>query len=781
MQTKNILGIIFSILFIGAFAFAITWAIINQEKVKELMSGTGIYTEEDLDAAYEDGYNTALENKDEYDTLINSYRDTITTQTDEISKLNSQITLLINNNKDYETQIASLESQKTELETNISNLQTINSQNETTITGLNETISELQSQVKILEASENDKTSQISALNTQISNLQTLVSQLQNTNEINSNTITSLNSQIISLNSQISELTYQLQNNGSIVTSLNNKIAQLEESIAYYENYIASLESGEQVVATFEFDGSVYNVQVLNKNATASVITPTSTDYVIFNYWTVNGEQIDLSTYQFTTNTKVVANVTYKYDVKFMVDNAEHNAQIVTSGTTATVPTEPTKSGYEFDGWSLNGVDIVDVTQQTVTANVTYYAVFTQLHTVTFLYEDDTINTQTIRNGEYATDVDVENTTNKIFNGWLLNGAIVDVSTYKILGTTVFTADITYKYNVVFKVDNADYDTQLIVKNGYATTPTAPTKDGYEFNGWSLNGVDIVEPSTVQITTDTTFTAMFTVYKYSLTAVGSLPLLPDGTSVLNSSVWSDGSDIYYSSGTNKQYILNESHTEWSSISWNGYTNFFGSDVWSDGTNFYFTSGVGQEYKIDTFTKTLSSFDWSYRISYPYNLVFVGDDIYYFYSSNATGDKLRLKFNKETCSWTKVTITGIPSSWISSFNGSDIWTDGTNWYWSYSSQQYKINFSSLSLTRVSWSGLTSFYGKYVWTDGVDCYYSLNNSHYILDKDTNTWLSIEWIGLTSFSGTLVYIYNSDIFVFDGVTDMYYKFVNITFKTK
>ena len=557
MLTKNILGIIFSIIFIGAFAFAITWAVINQEKVKELMSGTGIYTEEDLNSAYEDGYNTALENKEEYDTLINSYRDTITTQTDEISKLNSQIILLTNNNKDYEIQIASLESQKTELETNVSNLQTINSQNEITITGLNETISELQSQVKILQASESDKISQISALNTQISNLQTLVSQLQNTNEINSNTITSLNAQIISLNSQISELTYQLQNNGSIVTSLNNKIAQLEESIAYYENYIASLESGEQVVATFEFDGSVYNIQILNKNATASVITPTSTDYVIFNYWTVNGEQIDLSTYQFTTNTKVVANVTYKYDVKFMVDNAEHNAQIVTSGTTATVPTEPTKSGYEFDGWSLNGVDIVDVTQQTVTANVTYYAVFTQLHTVTFIYEDDTIDTQTVRNGEYATDVDVEDTTNKIFNGWLLNGATVDVSTYKILGTTVFTADITYKYNVVFKVDNADYVTQLIVKNGYATTPTAPTKDGYEFNGWSLNGVDIVEPSTVQITADTTFTAVFTeMYVVTILDKNNEVLFTQkvstGNNVLSSSsnsVRLNGSSIYsYYSG-----------------------------------------------------------------------------------------------------------------------------------------------------------------------------------------------------------------------------------------
>ena len=72
METKKILGIIFSLVFVCAFAFVLTWAIINFNKVKEGMSGTQIYTNEDLDKAYNDGYNTALENKDEYDALINS-------------------------------------------------------------------------------------------------------------------------------------------------------------------------------------------------------------------------------------------------------------------------------------------------------------------------------------------------------------------------------------------------------------------------------------------------------------------------------------------------------------------------------------------------------------------------------------------------------------------------------------------------------------------------------------------------------------------------------------
>ena len=62
-------------------------------------------------------------------------------------------------------------------------------------------------------------------------------------------------------------------------------------------------------------------------------------------------------------NTKVIADVTYSYDVTFYVDNTEHNAQIVEYGNKATTPTVPTKTGYTFLGWSLNGSDIADLSK----------------------------------------------------------------------------------------------------------------------------------------------------------------------------------------------------------------------------------------------------------------------------------------------------------------------------------------------------------------------------------------------------------------------------------
>ncbi len=646
METRKILGLIFSLVFLGAFAFVLSWGIINFNKVKEGMSGTELYTQEDLNNAYQDGYDTALENKDEYDELISGYRDTITTLNDNISQLNSQITNLKNSNQDCQNQIANLNYAKANLESEIVRLNENKSDNEKTIDSLNSQITSLNSQITNLndtidtnEITINSLNNQITSLNTQIAglnqtitnndkiisdlrininelnaeierltnsnqsnqteinilknqvntlneqivsldnqnkeylatidsleaeisqltaeknnliientnyyntisslnnqivNLQNVNTQLENTNTLHLNTISSLNTQIASLNQQISDITYQSQNNNSTISSLNAKIKELEESVQYYENYIASLENDNQVVATFEYDGSVYNIQMVNKGSTLAVATPQDTNYVIFNGWTVDGTMIDLSTYIINENTKIVADLTYKYDVVFKVDDTVYNSQIITNNDCPILPENPTKSGYEFDGWSTDGVSVIEnVETKKITSNTTYQAVFTKLHSVKFLYEDITKSTQTIRNGASATFVNVDNTMYKIFNGWKVNGSIVDVATYKITTDTTFVADITYRYDVVYKVDDTPYNSQIITANNYPNLPTNPTKDGYEFEGWSLNGTDIINTSTLQITNNTTYYAVFS-------KLYNVSFVYEGTTIATQSVKENG-------------------------------------------------------------------------------------------------------------------------------------------------------------------------------------------------------------------------------------------------
>ena len=515
--TKKVLTIIFSILIVAAFAFVLTWGIINWSKVKEGMAGNGLYTQDDVQNAYEDGYNTALTDKEEYDNLINSYRDTITTQNDLISQHTSEVNALNSSIRDYQGQIVTLNEQKTALQTQIDTLNTIKASNEATITDLNGQIAALNNQVLTLSANKDENARQIAQLNEQIANLQSLNSQLQETNELNVRTINGLNAQIVSLNNQISDLTLQSQNNSAVVNALNVKIAELQKSVSYYEQYLGTLETGEQVVATFEFDGSVYSIQVVNKNSLLTVTAPTSTAYVIFNGWTVDGEPIDLATYRITANTKIVADVTHKYEVNFMVDSENHNSQIVLKDAKVTIPTNPTKNGYVFEGWTLDGNTPVNLANYTVTQNVTFTAKFTKLYSVVFKYEDTTLKTDTVKSGNYATAPTAASTAYKVFNGWKVNGVTTNVSDYRITADTVFVADITYKYDVIFMADGKTHNTQIVVKNGKPTVPSHPTKANHIFVGWSVDGTSPIEAGNYIVTENVTFTAIFRIQTYTVT------------------------------------------------------------------------------------------------------------------------------------------------------------------------------------------------------------------------------------------------------------------------
>lgn len=281
----------------------------------------------------------------------------------------------------------------------------------------------------------------------------------------------------------------------------------------------------------------------------------------------VNG--IDLDSYTFTSNTKIVANVTYKYDVKFMVDNEEFSKQLVVKNSFATLPVSPTKDGYEFDGWTINGVDVVsNISTTLVTQNITYVAKFTKLHTVTFVYEDTVKSSQVVRNGNTANDVDIASTEYKIFNGWKLKDTIVNVENQKIYADTTFVADITYKYDVKFMVNGSEYDSQIVIQNGYPILPETPTKDGYEFKGWSIDSVNIIENiSTIVITNNTTYYALFIqvfvfdsdyitqiqTFDSSITTdeITSMSFLTETTKDEKLMTLSSGIDVYYSINNSK--------------------------------------------------------------------------------------------------------------------------------------------------------------------------------------------------------------------------------------
>lgn len=57
--------------------------------------------------------------------------------------------------------------------------------------------------------------------------------------------------------------------------------------------------------------------------------------------------------------------------------------------------------------------------------------------------------------------------------------------------------------------------------------------------------------------------------------------------ILESDIWSDGDNVYYSDGS-KQYVLKDGI--WVEKTWNGVTSFIATNVWSDGKSIYMQSG-----------------------------------------------------------------------------------------------------------------------------------------------------------------------------------------------
>lgn len=499
---------IISIISVLAIAIAGICLYIFWPAITGTVKGSKYYTAEEIQQSYDKGFNDGNESKTEMQERIDYYTDLVDQYYLEVEDLNTRLDKLSKEKASCESQIETLTNIKNENERTIENLTAVNAENEKTIANLNKQVNDLTSKLQKAMSEIADKDGQIEVMEKQIANLQATITQLQAINEINLQTITTLKGQIATLNSQITELQFKVNNNSSETNQMTERIEELEKTVKYYEDYVKTLESGENVTVTFEFNGSVINVQVIKKGSKVSIVDPESTDYVIFNYWTANGEQIDLNNYTVQYSVKIVANVTYKYDVKFMADGQVKQSSIVEKGQFASAP-EVSKDGYEFDGWSVNGKDIVQVDSYAINETTTFVAKFTKLHNVTFMYETETKSTQQVRDGEYASNVRVDSTTYKIFNGWKVNNMIVSVESYKIVSDTTFIADITYKYDVKFMVDDGEHNSQIVESGHYAIVPQNPSKIGYKFIGWTINGNDVVNVSSYAITNTTTFIAKF--------------------------------------------------------------------------------------------------------------------------------------------------------------------------------------------------------------------------------------------------------------------------------
>ncbi|EDO0190707.1 LPXTG cell wall anchor domain-containing protein, partial [Listeria monocytogenes] len=246
---------------------------------------------------------------------------------------------------------------------------------------------------------------------------------------------------------------------------------------------------------TFNIDGNTSEVKtVTEEDLIPEPANPTKQGYT-FDGWydaETGGTKWDFTTGQMPANDLMLyAHFSVNsYQVNFDIDGAVMNEAVVYD-TLLNEPTAPTKQGYTFDGWydAETGGNKWDFKTMKMPANdVTLYAHFTvSSYQVNFDIDGAVTNEAIV----YDTLLNEPATPTKqgyTFDGWYdaeTGGNKWDFKTMKMPANdvTLYAHFTINNYQANFDIDGA-VTNETITYDTLLNEPTAPTKQGFLFDGW---------------------------------------------------------------------------------------------------------------------------------------------------------------------------------------------------------------------------------------------------------------------------------------------------------
>jgi uncharacterized repeat protein (TIGR02543 family) len=210
-----------------------------------------------------------------------------------------------------------------------------------------------------------------------------------------------------------------------------------------------------------------------------------------------NGESVTNLTATAGDTVTLYAQWALAYEVSFNADGGSPAPaqQMVVIGGKFTEPDAMTKTGYAFDGWykEVSLTNKWDFASDTVTTNITLYAKWIPMYTVTFNADGGSPAPvqQTAACGGNVTEPDAMSKTGYTFDGWYKEAGFINK--WNFASDTV-TVDITLyakwnvnQYTVTFNANGGTPapTTPITVSHGQKITePAVMGKAGNVFNGW---------------------------------------------------------------------------------------------------------------------------------------------------------------------------------------------------------------------------------------------------------------------------------------------------------
>jgi len=325
---------------------------------------------------------------------------------------------------------------------------------------------------------------------------------------------TSPNNEKIMTDNSSSSIIVNNQNMSSL-----SEIEDEEELIEFLEDNNIDMDYLSEDLSNYyvvEFDsngGTDIDAQIIEYGKTASRPTNPIKSCYIFNGWYLNGERFYFSS-KIRDNITLEAKWTYNtecdkkdtYIVEFDSNGgSEVDYQVVIEGNKAIEPDIPQREGYKFNGWYLNGSKYYfnNIVRKDIVLEARWEEV--EEYTVKFNSNGGTsVKKQYVYYGEYVEEPNEPERDGYEFIGWYLNGSKYNFNR-KVTSNLVLEA----KWNLIdeeeywedeywrdeeFKVQfdsngGTSVKTQYVEYGEYVTMPDTPTKSGYEFEGWYLDGM----------------------------------------------------------------------------------------------------------------------------------------------------------------------------------------------------------------------------------------------------------------------------------------------------
>lgn len=221
-------------------------------------------------------------------------------------------------------------------------------------------------------------------LSENISNLMSSIDSTLSELEIDSNKLSIVNDNIASIENdsydllEENEILFDLLNSQkTIVKDLSVKLITLNSKLNYYKEVLSTYEVSNKYIVSFVFKDTVIDIQSVIRGEYAHIPEYNFGELYKFKGWSIDGLNIiDINNFSIVENTSFIAIYEELNSITLLNGDEIIDTLYLADGEKITLSTNPIRDGAEFYGWTINGEDIVDLSNYTVNSNITLRALF---------------------------------------------------------------------------------------------------------------------------------------------------------------------------------------------------------------------------------------------------------------------------------------------------------------------------------------------------------------------------------------------------------------------